>query len=64
MSVFVTSHFRGKATFTGPLIIRDYLETYSTSNLTCQFPSFMTDYMYTNLMWSEYHMKELEYSER
>jgi len=32
--------------------------------MTCQFPSFMTDYIYSNLMWNEYRMIELGYEEQ
>jgi len=44
--------------------VRDYLITYSDSALTCQFPSFMTDHVYTNLMWSEYSIVETAFEVR
>jgi hypothetical protein len=57
------SHFFGKGTFTGPLVVADSLTTYYPSALCCQFPTTLRDYIYSNLSWSEHSVRELEYEE-
>jgi len=61
LSFFGGGHFFGKGTVTGPLVIWNNLVTYPGSSLCCQFPSTLKDFIYTNLMWSEHSIKELEF---
>ena len=61
LSFFGAGHFFGKGTFTGPLVIWNTLVTYGGSSLCCQFPAVLKDFIYSNLMWSEHSIKELEF---
>jgi len=63
LSLFVTSYFKGKGIFTGPLIIRSDIKVFPNAELRCQFPVEMREQIYTNLMWNEYHIIETEYEE-
>jgi len=61
LSFFGSGHIFGKGTFTGPLVIWNALVTYAGSSLCCQFPAVLKDFVYSNLMWSEHSIKELEF---
>lgn len=63
LSLFHSTDFQGCGTFTGPLVITHDLLTLPDSKLYCQFPSFMREYISTDLLWSEFMVLELEYEE-
>jgi len=63
LSLFHSTDFQGCGTFTGPLVITHDLLTLPGSRLYCQFPSFMREYISTDLLWSEFMVVELGYEE-
>jgi len=63
LALFRSTDFQGSGTFTGPLVVSHDLLTLPGSRLYCQFPSFMKEFISTDLLWSEFMVVEMEYEE-
>ena len=58
-----STDFKGTATFTGPFLVENDLVTNTDSVMYCQFPAFMTESDFPDLIISEHEIVEIEFEE-